>query len=163
MFKHEFTYWAHSEQLLLACLGSDDGNVRARAVACIISLRNSMSPATEPPRKKKNVTHSVRMFELPSPIYSASHFSTMIDWDTEQVTEPPFLRKFTTPELRYFESHPLFLDIPSNFQFVERFIRLITENSTRAATSSVRDGLCHATARHRQQHGKKESKADFSN
>ena len=104
----------------------------------------------------------MRIFKIPSFIYAAKEYRSMIDWDNEQVTEPPYTMKFTLEELRQFEDTPLKLDVPSNSQFVERHIRIITENGTRAATPILRDGLAHATIAHRQLRGKKETKADFS-
>ena len=61
-----------------------------------------------------------------------------------------------------FELHPLVLDVPSNSQHVERFIRVTTEIGTKSADSTLRDGMVHATVAHRQLRGKKESKMDFS-
>ena len=162
-------YWGHSEQLFLGCLASDDPDVRAEAVARIISLRHRANPEPQPStssgrrRKRKEPKSDVRIFQLPIPVYSATHFAKMIDWSMEQVTEPPFLRKFSDEDVKNFETNPLVLTIPSNSQFVERFIQLITKNGTRAASPTIRDGLCHATLHSRQRHPKVETKSHFSN
>ena len=154
----------HPEQLFLACLASEDVDVRARAVARVTLLRQSTQGAVEPPKAgKKDPTNpfNVRIFEQPMPVYTATSFDTMIDWASEQVTEPPYLRKYSTAELKIFEQSPLVLEIPSNSQFVER-LKLVTRNATRATSPTLRDGLNHATLRSRRQRPKVETKAHFS-
>ena len=161
VFQRGFGHWAHCEQILLACLSSPDPDVRAWAVARIIKIRETTARPVEPTRKRKQKS-GVRTFEIPSFHYDAKDFKTMIDWECEQVTEPPYTMKLSDAEIRQFESHPLKLDVPSNSQFVERHIRLITENGTRSSSATIRDGLAHATIAHRQLRGKKESKENFS-
>ena len=166
VFERGFTYWLHAEQLLLGCLGSQDADIRARAVARVLHIRNLAKQQVQPTttkRKRKRVESLVRIFKLPTPKYDADDFSTMIDWETEQMTEPPYLRKFTDEQLRQFETTPLSLDVPSNSQFVERYIRLITEKGTLSSSPSTRDGLCKATLRHRNSFGKAETKSDYTN
>ena len=161
-FQHGF-FWAHSKQLLLGCLGSENGDVRAQAVARILHLRHTEATEPSTSRGKGKRVKSIRILKMPMPIYSATHFSKMIDWTTEQICEPPYLRKFTDEEIRRFEQSPLILNVPSNSQHVERFIQLITKNGLRAASPTLRDGLCKATIQSRQLRPKVETKADFSN
>ena len=85
------------------------------------------------------------LVELPKACHEhATHLSYMIDWKRKQVLKPPYLKKFSNKEIRKFESTPL----------VDRCICLITENGTRAASSTLRDGLCHSTIESRQRQGK---------
>ena len=143
VFKRGLMHWAHSEQLLLACLADHDADVRGRAVARIVQLRHE---SEEPPRKRGRPTASgLRVFQLPKPNWEATHYSNMIDWKAEQVYEPPYLRKFSTDQIREFEKLPLVLDVPSNSQHVERCIKLVTTNATCAGSAVLRDGLCHVT------------------
>ena len=158
VYKRGFMYWAHSEQLLLACLASPDPDVRAQAVARILRLRAPEQPTQAKRRKRSS---NVRTFELPSPVVNAPNFWSMIDWSQEQVFEPPYLRKYSDDELRAFENTPLILDVPSNSQHVERLIKLITENGTRAASPTLRDGLAKATLKSRQQRPRLRTRADF--
>ena len=158
VFKRGFMYWAHSEQLLLACLASENPDVRAHAVARILRLRE---PVQLTQVKKKKGSSGVRTFELPSPVLNAPNYWSMIDWTAEQVTEPPYLRKYSDAEIRAFEHTPLVLDVPSNSQHVERLIKLITENGKHAASPTLRDGLAKATLRSRQQRPKLRTRADF--
>ena len=112
---------------------------------------------------KSSKTSSVHVFQMPLPVWTAIHFSTMIDWASEQICEPPFLRNHTIEDIKAFEITPLTLDVPSNTQHVERYIQLATQNGTRAATPTLRQGLCHATIRSRTKRPKLESKIHFSN
>ena len=104
----------------------------------------------------------MRTFELPRPVYGAADFSMMINWEMEQVTEPPYLRKFSMQQIRQFIVTPLVLDVPSNTLFVERAIKLVTSNGTPAGSAKLRDGLCHATVESRKWHPHIETKKDFS-
>ena len=168
VYERGFMHWCHPEQLILACLGDHDPDVRAQAVARIICQRNNHRAATtEPPRAKKSKggkgkeKNEVRTFILPTPLYEAQHYSTMIDWANEQSPDPPYLRDASDLEIREYEVTPLVLDISSNSQFVERFIQLIAKNGTRAASPTVRDGLVKSTLRSRKQRPRMETKADF--
>ena len=130
-----------------------------RAVERIAEIRDACS---QPSSKRRRTWQTVRTFELPRPAYGAPDFSTMINWEVEQVTEPPYLRKFSMQQIRQFIVTPLVLDVPSNTQFVERAIKLVTSNGTRAATAKLRDGLCRATVESRKRHPHIETMKDFS-
>ena len=141
-------FWGHSEQLLLGCLASPDVSVRALAVSRIFKLRKcqtSQSSTQKGKGNKRKGNSNVRIFNIPKPVYEANHFSKMINWKTEQITVPPYLRSYTDEQIRKFLSEPLVIAIPSNSQHVERYIQLIAKNSTRASSSKLRDGLCKAT------------------
>ena len=79
------------------------------------------------------------------PNYDAEHFSNMIRWDAEVVTEPPLLRRYSDAEIRAFEREPFVLAIPSNSQHVKRCIQLMASHSTSSSDPAVRDGLCKAS------------------
>ena len=148
-------YWGHSEQLLLSCLGSENREVRARAVRRIIKARSD-SRRGEGGRETK-----VRIFEVPKPVYDAADFESMIDWKSEQISSPPILRKYSNKDLEQFIETPLEIKIPSNTQHVERFIQLMAKNATKAATTKLRNGICKTTIQHRQKRPRLERKSDF--
>ena len=169
VFERGFGYWLHAEQLILGCLADDDEDVRGQAVARVFQIRQTEAAASattsdnQRARKRgKKPPPAVRIFQLPTPLYSANHFSRMIDWAQEQITEPPLLRDLSNDELRNFESVPLARDEPSNSQFVERHIQLVTQNSTRSASPTKRDGLCRATIVSRERRSRSTTKAAFS-
>ena len=147
VFERGYLYWIHPEQLLLGCLASDDPDVRSRAVARIIQIRSARLESSEVVGKKpgRKPAPTVRVVELPNPIYSAKDFTTMIDWDTSQVTEPPVLRDLSDAEIKAFQTTPFACIQPSNTQFVERSIQLIAKNGLRSTSQTLRRGHAHAT------------------
>ena len=163
-------FWGHPEQLLLGCLGSADRDIRARAVARIIKAREDSVEGSKGKGGKegkggkggKRKDNGVRVFTLPKPVYTAKDFSTMIDWETEVVTSPPYLRKYSNSDIRKFEEDPLVIEIPSNSQHVERYIQLISKNADRKSSAKHRDGLSKATIQSRQQQPRLRTKADFA-
>ena len=149
VFERSF-YWGHPEQLLLACLSDSDADVRSRAVARIIKARavDGKGKAGKKGRVKGQKANgeevTVRVFHIPTPIYTATEYTEMIDWSSSDIRSPPFLRKYSNEELRRFEVSPLLISIPNNSQHVERYIQLMAKNATRATTKTLRDGLCKA-------------------
>ena len=172
VFQRSF-YWGHQEQILPACLADPDPDIRAFGISKIIKARydeTQRKGISGGKAKRGNLrgergalkgVATVREFKIPMPIYTATHYSTMIDWDSEIVASPPCLRKFSDEDIRKFQENPLCLDVPNNAQHVERFIRLMAENATRASTAKRRDGLCKATIRNRAKRPKIEGKKDF--
>ena len=86
----------------------------------------------------------------------------MILWKNAQVTEPPILADYSDQQIREFIKQPLILDIPSNTQFVERLIKVITQKGTKAADPKVRDGLVRATLNSQKEMPRCRTKADFN-
>ena len=143
-------YWGHPESVLIACLASPDEDIRSHAVARILKA------------KEAEAAGEVRIFNLPAPVYTASRFDSMIDWNKVRITSPPLLRKLSADELRLYEKVPMVSDLPHNTQHLERLIQLMAANATRAADPKLRDGFCKATIRNRASRPKMESKSDFS-
>ena len=114
-------FWIHPEQLFLGCLASEDPDIRLRAVARIIKLRSNKAAQPQVAVGKKRgrkPTPTVRTLELPDPIYEAEDFSTMIDWESAQQTEPPYLRDLSNEEILSFQTTPFTCQEPSNTQHV---------------------------------------------
>ena len=87
-------FWGHLEQLLFGCLGSPDEDVRARAVAIIIALRQCPASKGKVGKRKRGPSN-VRILHLPKPNYQANHFSQMINWEAEVISEPPLLQEYS--------------------------------------------------------------------
>ena len=86
----------------------------------------------------------------------------MIHWNQSQLTEPPFLKDYSDDDdLKQFQDTPLLLPIPSNTQFVERMIKVITAKGTASASSKVRDGMAKATIESRKEMPRLKTKEDF--
>ena len=143
-------------------MSSDDIDLRSKGIVAILKIREGKTKHDEGPKRKKKGNHGIRTFEIPSFCYDAQDFTTMTDWQKEQMTEPPFTARMSNEEIKRFELHPLVLDVPSNSQHVERFIRVTTEIGTKSADSTLCDGMVHAKVAHRELRGKIESKMNFS-
>ena len=143
-------FWGHHESILVACLTNPDEDIRSRAIARIVQAR------------QREVAGEVRIFHLPTPVYTAASFENMIDWSSVQITSPPLLRKLTNNDLREYEEKPMVTNIPHNTQHLERLIQLMAKNASRAATPKLRNGLCKATLRNRTLRPKMDQKGDFS-
>ena len=136
-----------------------DGDVRALAVAKIAAIFNmSSTRGIQKDKGKQGKRGSakgstaknsaqqesgVRVFEIPKPVYSAKNYYSMISWDTEQVTVPPFVRDLSLERIKGFEQKPLVLNVASNTQHVERLIQLNAKVGPKSASSIGRDGLVH--------------------
>ena len=40
---------------------------------------------------------------VPKPVYSATSFESMIDWNSEQICPPPYVRDYSEEQIRQFE------------------------------------------------------------
>ena len=78
---------------------------------------------------------------MPKFLLEAKLYDESNDWSNSQVTEPPFLKDFMDEQIKDFIEKPLKMDIPSNTQFVERMIKVITQKGTAAADPKIREGF----------------------
>ena len=160
VFERGFGFWLHAEQLYLCLLADEDSDIRSRAVARLLRQRQiGLQPETLKAMKKTK--KAVRAFEIPDIRHEARHYSELIDWQQSQLTEPPYLRKFSDQELRQFEATPLVLNISSNSQFVERQIQVIAKQGKRASSPTLRNGLSIATFQSRKKQPRLATKSDF--
>ena len=155
-------------------LASENQEIRARAVAKIISIRESLPEVKGKGKRGKNTRgkgessrdeddnhdDEIRIFQAPKPVYTAESFESMIDWDKEQICPPPYLQFHTNEEIRQFESMPLRIDVPSNTQHVERFIQINAKVGTKAASIKARNGLVLARQEYLEKNPSRGKKAD---
>jgi hypothetical protein len=148
----------------------EDAAIQKDAVDRIMALRHPIlqpTPCTSNGhgrgRPAKRAASGVCTFKQPKPVYKATSYDTIIDWEVEQVMEPPYLTQFLDAQIQEFLVTPISLPIKGHTQHVERMICNITEQGTRAATAEKRDGLVRATLNSRKRLPKAETKADFSN
>ena len=73
------SYAVHPEALLLAMLGDSDPVKRLWAAKKIIQLREL---------ENKNAAKEVRIYVKPQLKFNALSYDQMINWDTENITEP---------------------------------------------------------------------------
>ena len=132
-------YYAHSENVLVGMLASNEDEVRLKAIQTILSAR------------KESHSHSstkVRQFVVPEINIEANNFYDMIDF-SDEVYEPPLLTRFKNNEIEELDSRPLKLLHPCHNQAVERHVKLVTEAARKVATFSRRDGLIRQRIRSR--------------
>ena len=70
-------YFGHPENVLLAMIPDDWKEIRELGVCCILKARN------------RQVVNGVRQFTVPKLNFDAEDCTTLIDWQTSAITEPP--------------------------------------------------------------------------
>ena len=130
-------YWAHPEQLLLAMVADEDEQTRQDAIRHINGARQLDMVG-------------VRPFKIPKINFGAVHFTELIDWNKELVTEPPLLSDLSVGELEAIAATPHCVPpYPVHTQAVERVIRTVTEASSKVLGEEARHGLISARLQHR--------------
>ena len=112
---------AHSENMLLSMMGSDDEIERRFAIKKIIEIRGD----------KELGDDSVRDFHVPTLKWDADSLFNLIDWsgENEPIYEPVITCSFTNEELKQFLDKPLPADdVPCHTQSCERAVKV--SNST---------------------------------
>jgi hypothetical protein len=129
-------YFCHPENLLLAMLISTDEIIRDFAIEKILKARDSVS----------KFEGQVRPYIKPQVNFEASNFTELIDWDKEEITEPPLCKGLNEDQLRNFIA-PDFL---CHTQGTERLIRLVTTASARVFGQEHRDRQVRGSLRSQQ-------------
>ena len=149
------SYFAHSENILLAMLVDEDCDVRKIAVKKIIGIR-----------AKKQL--QVRKFEKPKVNFAAQKFYEMIDLSNmELLFEPPLLRGISNEELQQcISSDDNFLSsmingIPCHTQAAERMIKTVSEASHKVCGEKNRHGRVCAVLESRELLPQTSTKSDF--
>ena len=129
-------FFAHPENLLLAMLGDEDVNIRAKAVRMIVKTRH-----TQEAHEGQSENVIVRKFRLPQCNFS-THSSTEIVTIQEKsrnaitflsnkrhliLHEPPLVKDYAN--IKQFIEHPLRLNYPNHTQALERAGQLTTAAS----------------------------------
>ncbi|KAF0310017.1 Protein BANP [Amphibalanus amphitrite] len=106
-------YWAHPEAVLLAMVADPDAAVRARAVELIQRCRQQLQ-------------EEVRPFKLPKVNFAATHYTELLDWEKELVTEPPLTANLTDSELQDICDQPLRVAaFPVHTEGAKRAVRVV--------------------------------------
>ena len=80
----ENSYWAHPENVVIACLADSQEEVRRKGVQYILEARESFKPECHP-----------RQFIPPTINLEAIDFINLINWELEEKTEPPLTIEFS--------------------------------------------------------------------
>lgn len=142
-------FFAHSENLLLAQLSSNDPLVRLNGVNRIIEIREN------------NYSTRIRRFRVPTINFKAKKWINMIEWD-DTATEPPFTAAMNEVELSDIIENPL--NVPRfkcHTQMVERAVKEVTRVSSKFISQEKRNATVSATLINRSKYPKMDSKKDF--
>ena len=124
------SFWAHAENITIAMLSDHREEVRRKAVLWIMRARREFDEETNP-----------RKFSPPEVDFTAQNYFDLIDWESEDCTEPPLTMGMSTDEILAAFKEPLILPpFPNHTQAVERMVRV---------TSEVAPQRVGYTARHR--------------
>ena len=145
-------YNAHPENLLIAMLDDSDDAIREKAVNIIKDIRATKQPPTRP----------VRAFSVPKLNYDADNYHTMIDWESETLTEPPLTYELTDDDLDLIKEEPLTLPpYRSHTQSVERAVKLVSNASGQVYGLESTRGYIKAQIASRKLYKKCDSKTEL--
>ena len=145
-------YYAHPEPLLLAMLDDDNTEVRKQAVDIILNIRRNQ-PSTSRP---------IRSYAVPTLLYDADSYNTMIDWNAETLTEPPLTYHLTDDEINHIVDEPL--SVPpyrAHTQSIERAVKLVTEASGQVYELESARGFIRSQVASRQLYIKADSRKEL--
>ena len=146
-------WYSHSESILQSMLCSEQEEERRWGVNRIISLREGGEDRTG-----NNQQRSRRTSELN---FQATSLRELIDWDKENVHEPPLTCHLTTADLRHFYTTPM--EVPSwstHTQAVERIVKMVTEACGTVYGEERREGLIKSQQLSRELMSRNRSKQD---
>jgi hypothetical protein len=107
-------YFAHPENLVLAMLADENGEIRQKAYEAIRSARNSEYI-------------SMRKFQLPTINFNAHSYYERIDCSLLANVNPPLLKICDFEQLGNSSFTEKICNIPNHSQTVERHVKLVTE------------------------------------
>ena len=147
------SWWAHPENLLVALLCSDDAEHRSFAVNIIVSRRDGSEIGST----------AVRPYKVPITVnLDANDLRSVIDWQTEIITEPVFTAKLSLSQLNSLKESALkILPYSLHTQSCERVVKLVTEAAESVCGWAKRDGFIRTQMRHRESMPSLRSKKDF--
>lgn len=137
------SFFAHSENILLAMLQDEKQHIKELALRRILKARKTT-------KGKK-----VREFVVPELNFEANYYYDLIDWTTEKIFEPPFTSKYSDNEIWdkiMSENIDICIErLPCHTQAVERAIKLVTDASMAVCGTAARDGYIRARIKSRQE------------
>lgn len=147
-------YFGHPENVLLAMLADERKEIRNLAYNRISQCRSSIP--------------NFRRFNIPSFNFDASDYFEILNWEGDNITEPPLLRDLSMDELKQMvDSTPnatieYIKKFPCHTQAVERTVKLVSESSMLVTDPVKRDGVIKATLESRRKMPLFKSKQDFA-
>jgi len=109
----------------------------------------------------------LRQFKMPEIYFEANEYYKLINWQNEQVSEPPLLKNIPSEDIQKKirdKTMPGLTNsgIPWHSQVVERMIKLMTEASSKVCGENEREGFITVTLESRKNLAKFDTKNQFS-
>ncbi|KAK4299397.1 hypothetical protein Pmani_001405 [Petrolisthes manimaculis] len=146
------SYFAHSENLLLAMIHDSNAVIRKLGICKIIKARTEGQT-------------SLRQFKLPKLLFDAQEYHFMINWQTTQLAEPSLTKHLSTDLLtdiqRGSADLPPLTSFCNHTQAVERCIKMVTDASSTVVGMEARDGLIRSKLEGRKKLPRFETKRDY--
>ncbi|KAF0705713.1 Uncharacterized protein FWK35_00035610 [Aphis craccivora] len=148
-------YFGSIENILICMLFDDREDIRKLAVTKIIEAR------------KNNEEGTIRCFQIPLLNFNANDYFELINWENNQVTEPPITSKIDQEILKQIiggrnkENYFDIFNFPCHTQAVERSVKLVTEASAAVCGQTRRDGFIRSRIESRRIMPQFYSKKDF--
>ena len=144
-------YFAHPENILIAMINDERSYIRELGWRRIL-------------KAKKMGYKGIRRFKLPHLVFESTDYVNMINWQENEITEPPLCKKLTNTEIENnIRNKTLicFPALPSHTQAVERTVKLVTDASQKVIGRENRDGLINALLISRSKLPKFNTKKDY--
>ena len=106
----------------------------------------------------------IRRFKLPHLVFESTDYVNMINWQENEITEPPLCKKLTNTEIENnIRNKTLicFPALPSHTQAVERTVKLVTDASQKVIGRENRDEHLNALLTSRSKLPKFKTKKDY--
>ena len=105
-------FWSHGENIIIGCLRDARPVIRRKAVLYIMAARRDFDEDCHP---RKWIPATIN--------FKANIYVDLINWDTEQKTEPPLTMQFSDEEILSALDTPMILpNFPNHIQSVEHII-----------------------------------------
>lgn len=150
------SFFAHPKMMLLCMIADADKKVRQIAYSKIIECR-----------KRASANSFLRTFVKPSISqlnYDCAMYQDLLKWNNVDITEPPYIRNFSTKELKaYSKSNDIasIPNIPVHTQACEYNIQALTTSVTSVSGIDNQEGHLRNTMNHRQKMGIFHTKKDY--
>lgn len=150
------SYFAHSENLILAMIFDENPSIRRMGYNKIIHSRNESGEEFG----------IVRNYIAPRIMFEAENFYDLIDWSMPY-TEPPFTCSKSYDNIKHLAEtcdiieNSMIEHVACHIQSTERHVQIVSQVSTAVAYKTRREGMIHAKLASHEKRPKFESKKDF--
>ena len=148
-------YFAHPENIIFSMVHDERAAIRELGWRRMLKARDCANK------------EQLRQFKMPEINFEANEYYNLINWQNEQVLEPPLLKNIPTEDIQKKirdKTMPGLTNssIPCHSQAVERMIKLVTEASSKVCGKNEREGFITVTLESRKNMPKFETKNQFS-